>query len=123
MDLNEINIFLKVVQLGSFSGAATALGIPNSTVSHKVSQLEQRLGVTLIQRTTRKLNITPAGKAYYDRCLKGLEEIRAAEMELASSNEEPQGLLRVTAPSELGGSILPSIVSKFTNRYPKVRVK
>lgn len=123
MDLNEIAIFIKVVQTGSFSAAAKELGLPNSTVSHKISMLEKRLGTTLIQRTTRKLNITPAGEAYYQRCMVGLEEIKAAEQELATTQAEPQGLLRITAPLDLGSSILPSVISKYIKKFPKVKVE
>lgn len=123
MDLNEIAVFIQVVQSQSFSAAAKKLGMPNSTVSHKVSSLEQRLGVTLIQRTTRKLNITPAGQMYYKKCMEGMESIVAAEQELASIQDEPNGLLRITAPVELGKSVLPGIVSKYVSKYPKVRVE
>lgn len=123
MDLNEIAVYIQVVQSLSFSAAAKKLGMPNSTVSHKVSSLEQRLGVTLIQRTTRKLNITPAGHMYYKKCMQGLEAIQAAEMELASIQDEPSGLLRITAPVELGKSVLPGIISKYVGKYPKVRVE
>lgn len=123
MDFNEIAIFISVVQEGSFSQAAKKLGMPNSTVSAKVSNLEKRLGVTLIQRTTRKLNITPAGEAYFKRCIQGLEEIKAAESEIAAVQREPQGLLRITAPNELGSSILPGIVSQYTKKYPKARIE
>lgn len=123
MDFNEVAIFIKVVQEGSFSHAAKKLGMPNSTVSAKVSSLEKRLGITLIQRTTRKLNITPAGQAYFKRCMIGLEEIKAAESEIASVIGEPQGLLRITAPTELGSSILPSIISEYTKKYPKARIE
>ena len=123
MDLNEIAVFIQVVQSLSFSAAAKKLGMPNSTVSHKVSSLEQRLGVTLIQRTTRKLNITPAGQMYYKKCMQGMESIAAAEMELAAIQDEPSGLLRITAPVELGKSVLPGIVSKYVCKYPKVRVE
>jgi DNA-binding transcriptional LysR family regulator len=123
MDLNEVAIFIKVVQLGSFSQAAKQLGMPNSTVSSKISSLEKRLGTTLIHRTTRRLNITPAGETYFKKCLQGLEEIRAGENEIAASHGEPQGLLRVTAPVELGGSVLPLIIANFLNNYPKVRIE
>nr|BDT29421.1 LysR family transcriptional regulator [Bacteriovorax sp. HI3] len=123
MDFNEVAIFISVVQEGSFSQAAKKLGMPNSTVSAKVSNLEKRLGVTLIQRTTRKLNITPAGQAYFKRCIQGLEEIKAAESEIAAVQGEPQGLLRITAPNELGSSILPGIVSQYTKKYPKARIE
>lgn len=123
MDLNQIAVFIKVVQLGSFSQAARELGMPNSTVSAKVSFLEKRLGVTLLQRTTRKLNITPAGKTYFEKCLLGLEELKSAEMELASLQSEPQGLLRITAPVELGGALLPNVIADFTQKFPKVRAE
>lgn len=123
MDFNEVAIFIKVVQEGSFSQAARKLGMPNSTVSAKVSSLERRLGVTLIQRTTRKLNVTPAGQAYFKRCMLGLEEIKAAESEIAETMGEPQGLLRITAPTELGSTILPVVVSEYTKKYPKARIE
>lgn len=123
MDFNEVAIFIKVVQEGSFSKAAHALGMPNSTVSAKISNLEKRLGVTLIQRTTRKLNITPAGDAYFKRCMMGLEEIKAAEAEIANIQGEPQGLLRITAPTELGGTVLPGIISQYMKKFPKVRIE
>lgn len=123
MDFNEVAIFIRVVQEGSFSQAAKKLGMPNSTVSAKISNLERRLGVTLIQRTTRKLNITPAGEAYFKRCIQGMEEIKAAEAEIANVQGEPQGLLRITAPNELGSSILPGIVSQYTKKYPKARIE
>lgn len=123
MDLNEVFVFIKVVQEGSFSQAAKKLGMPNSTVSAKVSSLEKRLGVTLIQRTTRKLSITEPGKAYFKRCMQGLEEIESAETELANVQGEPQGLLRITGPVELGSSILPEILSEFAQKHPKVRTE
>lgn len=123
MDLNEVAVFIKVVQLGSFSQAAKQLAMPNSTVSGKVSSLEKRLGITLIQRTTRKLNVTPAGLAYFKRCIQGLEEIKAAEIEIATIQGEPQGLLRITAPIELGGTVLPQVISEYTRQYPKVSVE
>lgn len=123
MDLNEVFVFLKVVQEGSFSHAAKKLGMPNSTVSAKVSSLEKRLGITLIQRTTRRLSVTEPGQAYYKRCILGLEEIESAEKEIASAQGEPQGLLRITGPVELGSSILPDLIAEFTRKYPKVRTE
>jgi DNA-binding transcriptional LysR family regulator len=123
IDLNEVSVFIKVVETGSFSQAARLLAMPNSTVSSKVSSLEKRLGVTLIQRTTRRLNVTPAGHAYFKRCLQGLHEIQTGETELAASQGEPQGLLRITAPIELGVTVLPEIVAQFTAAYPKVSIE
>jgi len=123
MDLNEVAVFIKVVQTGSFTQAARELGMPNSTVSAKVSSLEKRLGATLIQRTTRRQNVTPAGQAYFKKCLQGLEEIKAAEQDIAAAQGEPQGLLRITAPVELGGSVLPEVIRDYTRKYPKVSVE
>src|SRR3569833_494744 len=102
MDLNEIRVFVKVVQAGSFSQAAKQLGMPNSTVSARVSALERRLGVTLLQRTTRKLHLTEAGELYFRQVALGMEDILRAEAEVGSSQREPQGLLRVTAPIDMG---------------------
>jgi DNA-binding transcriptional LysR family regulator len=123
MDLDGIAIFVKVVQAGSFSGAARLLGVPNTTVSAKVARLEKRLGVTLIQRTTRRLNITPAGRGYFERCVRGLEEIETAEAEVSLSAAEPRGLLRVTAPGDVAMGMLPPLVSRFLERYPRTRVE
>lgn len=123
MDLNEIAVFIQVVQSGSFSGAAKALGMPNSTVSHKVSLLEKRLGTSLIQRTTRKLHITPTGQVFFSRCLQGMESFKSAELEISASLGVPQGLLRVTAPIELGGSLLPELISRYQRKYPEVSVE
>jgi DNA-binding transcriptional LysR family regulator len=74
----------------------------------------------LIKRTTRKLFVTEEGRSFFDRCIRGLKEIRAAEEEVTMGQREPHGLLRVTAPIELGGSILPKVISEFHSKYPKV---
>jgi DNA-binding transcriptional LysR family regulator len=120
MDLNEINVFLKVVQLGSFTKAAKALDMPNSTVSAKVSSLEARLGVALIRRTTRKLFVTDAGQVFFDRCTVGLTEIKAAEEDVTLVQSEPQGVLKITAPVELGAILLPPVIAAYSKKYPKV---
>jgi DNA-binding transcriptional LysR family regulator len=122
MDLNEIAIFVKVVQSGSFNQAAKQLGMPNSTVSAKVSSLEKRLGVTLLHRTTRKLHITQAGQAFFDKCQLGISELKNAEEEVTLNQGEPQGILRITAPSALGSSILPEVFALFAAKYPKVHL-
>jgi DNA-binding transcriptional LysR family regulator len=123
MDLDGIAVFVKVLQAGSFSQAAKLLGMPNSTVSAKVSALERRLGVTLLQRTTRKLRATQAGEAYYRRCLRAMEELQAAENELETGRAEPQGLLRLTAPVEIGHSLLPALVHAYLKNHPRMEVE
>lgn len=123
MDLDDIAVFVKVVQAGSFSKAARLLGMPNTTVSAKVARLEKRLGVTLIQRTTRKLHITPAGQAYFARCMRGLAEIETAEAEISSKTTEPRGVLRITVPGDVAHSVLPPIIARYVRMYPQVKVE
>ncbi|MCI0574045.1 MAG: LysR family transcriptional regulator [Myxococcaceae bacterium] len=122
MDLNRIAVFARVVETGSFTAAATALGLRKSTVSRSVSALEAELGIRLIQRTTRRLSLTDAGRAYYERArsaLAGLEEAQAAA---ASLQTEPRGLVRITAAVEGSASLAP-IVGAFLLRHPHVRVE
>ncbi len=97
--------------------------MPVTTVSGKVANLEKRLGVTLIHRTTRKLNITQAGEAYFKHCVRALEEVSAGERQLATEKSEPEGLIRITAPPDIGHTLLPSIIRSYLKRYPKVRVE
>jgi DNA-binding transcriptional LysR family regulator len=123
MDLNEINVFIKVAQAGSFTRAAKELGIPNSTASARVSALERRLGVTLLQRTTRKLRLTEEGEAYARQAAQGLEEIARAETEVSVAQREPQGMLRVTAPAGIGNEMFANLVATFRKKYPKVSVE
>jgi DNA-binding transcriptional LysR family regulator len=123
MDLDDIAVFVKVVQAGSFSKAARLLGMPNTTVSAKVARLEKRLGVTLIQRTTRKLHITPAGQAYFARCMRGLVEIETAEAEISSATAEPRGLLRITVTGGVAHSLLPPIAVEYVRKYPRLKIE
>jgi DNA-binding transcriptional LysR family regulator len=123
MDLDAIEVFVKVVQAGSFTGAARLLGMPNTTVSAKVARLEKRLGVTLIRRTTRKLHVTPAGQAYYARCMRGLAEIETAEAEISSATPEPRGVLKITVPGDLAHSLLPPLAARYLRMYPQVRIE
>lgn len=121
MDLNEIVVFTRVVQAGSFTAAAKSLGMPKSTVSRKVSDLEERLNARLLQRTTRKLSLTDAGRTYFEYGVRVVNEIEAAESAVASLQDKPRGLLRVTAgvnPSWLG-----DIVADYMKRNPEVQVE
>jgi len=120
MDLNEILVFARVVQAGSFTAAAAALGMPKSTVSRKVSDLEERLHSRLLQRTTRKLSLTDVGRTYYDYCARIVGEVEDAERAVSTLQETPRGLLRVTAPINV--AFLGPIVSDYLKRYPEVRL-
>jgi DNA-binding transcriptional LysR family regulator len=122
MDLDAIAVFVKVVQAGSFSQAARLLGMPNTTVSAKVARLEKDLGITLIRRTTRKLYVTPAGQAFFARCMRGLAEIETAQAEITSARTEPCGLLRISVAGDVGHSLLPLLLTRFLRKYPAVKV-
>jgi len=121
MDLNEIVVFAKVVQAQSFTAAARALGLPKSTVSRKVSALEERLGTRLLQRTTRTLSLTDAGRAYHVHAARVVSELEEADRAVSSMQGAPRGLLRVTAP--LAFDLLGPIVSSYLVRYPEVDVQ
>jgi DNA-binding transcriptional LysR family regulator len=123
MDLDGVAVFVKVVEAGSFTKAARLLGMPNTTVSAKVARLEQDLGVTLIRRTTRKLHVTPAGRAFYERSARGLSELHTAEAEVRSGNAAPRGLLRITASADVAHSLLPDVATRFLDQYPEVRLE
>ena len=117
LSLDCIAVFVKVVHAGSFRQAARMLGMPNTTVSANVARLERRLGVTLIRRTTRKLHVTPAGQAYYARCVRGLAEIEAAEIEVSSAAAQPHGVLRIAASVSVAHNLLPPIVAEYVRTY------
>src|SRR5215470_8844662 len=121
--MDAIAVFVKVVETGSFSAAAKRLGMPKTTVSAKVAGLEKRLGVRLIQRTTRKLRMTEAGAKYFDHCAIATREIELAEAALQSTKEKPQGVLKITAPVDFGRAVLPRIVRAYTAKYPDVSVE
>jgi DNA-binding transcriptional LysR family regulator len=121
MDLNELLVFARVVQAGSFTTAAAELGMPKSTVSRKVTELEERLKSRLLQRTTRKLSLTDVGRTYYDYCARIVAEVEDAERAVSSLQATPRGLLRVTAP--VNAAFLAPIVSEFLARYPEVRLE
>lgn len=121
-DLNEMAIFVHVVEAGSFTGAARNLGLPKSTVSRKITQLEERLGVRLIQRTTRSLRLTDTGNAYYSHCSRILSEIEEANIAVTQMQTTPTGTLRITAPVLFGSTVLASLVAEFMEQHPQLTI-
>jgi len=121
-DLNDIAVFVKVAQLGSFSRAAHALGMPVSTVSRKVSALESELGVTLLQRTTRKLALTSQGRDYFHQCSEPLNLLFDAERVLTQTQRKPEGLLKISVPVVLGQDPFLGFISDFLKRYPGIKI-
>ena len=123
MELDAIAVYVKVVEAGSFSGAARLLNMPKTTVSAKVAGLEKRLGVILIQRTTRKLHVTEAGAQYFQHCAAAVREIELGEAALVSSKNTPTGSLKITAPVDFGHTLLPKIVHRYLEAYPGTSVE
>ncbi len=122
IDYNEMAIFAKVVDAGSYTRAADKLGLPKSTVSRKISQLEERLGVRLLHRTTRAIKPTETGRAYYQHCAQIVAEAEEAQRAIHQFQSEPSGALRITAPVVFGAGFLVDIVQAFLDRYPQVRM-
>ena len=121
MDLNEILAFVRVAQTGSFTKAAAVLGMPKSTVSRKVLELEARLSARLLQRTTRKLSLTEVGRSYYDACARIVGELEDAERAVTNLQDTPRGPLRVTAGPSV--SFLGPIIAEYLKRHPEVRLE
>jgi DNA-binding transcriptional LysR family regulator len=121
-DLNEIVVFAKVVETKSFTAAAQQLGLPKSTVSRKVSQLEERLAARLIQRTTRKLSLTEIGQAFYERCARIVNDIALAEQLVTDMQSTPRGILKVTAPVDLGSFRIAELTARFLADHPDLHV-
>ena len=124
LDINrsgEMDVFTRVVELGGFSTAARAFQMTPSAVSKLVARLEARLGVRLINRSTRKLQLTPEGTAFYERAVRILDEIAAAERE-AAVGATPSGLLRVNTSVPFGLHRLLPLLPDFAKRYPDIKV-
>lgn len=121
--LNCMSVFAKVVELGSFAAAAERLGVARSAVSKQVVALEARLGVRLINRTTRTLHLTEAGAAYLERCNAILADVASLESSLGALVETPRGLLRVNAPVSFAISHLGPVLAGYRRQYPEVTVE
>ena len=121
-DLNDMLYFAEVVDKGSFAAAGRALGLPKSRLSRRVAELEGRLGVRLLQRTTRKLSVTAVGDLYHRHCAAIRDEAQAAAQAVAQVQTEPRGSIRIACPVTLAHSTIGPIVPLFMARYPQVRV-
>jgi DNA-binding transcriptional LysR family regulator len=123
IDLNDIVVFASVVEAGSFTAAARLLAMPKTTVSRRIAALEREVGVRLLQRTTRSLNLTDAGRLYYEQSSQGLRTIEEANLRLAEARAEPSGTIRISAPVGFGGHFLIRAVVDFLAMYPKTNVE
>lgn len=121
-DLNELQIFVHLAQTRSFTAAARLLALPKSSVSRSLARLEARLGVRLVERTTRHVNLTEEGRVYFDRCERVIEEAEQADIEIGALRARPRGTLRVGAPGIFVRFILAPALGEFLAMYPDVRV-
>lgn len=122
-DLNDLYFFAAVVEHGGFSAASRALNLPKSRLSKRVSQLEDGLGVRLLQRTTRKFVVTEAGERFYRHCQAMLAEARAATDDVATLRGEPSGVVRLSCPVSLAQSLLAPLLPVFLSRHPQVQLR
>jgi len=120
--LVSMAVFKQTVEAGSFAAAARSFGISPEMAGNHVRGLETHLGVRLLNRSTRRLNLTEAGGIYYERCTRILADIQDAEAEVGVLQASPRGLLRVTAPVTFGLLHIAPAVSEYMARYPEVRL-
>src|SRR3712207_4276727 len=113
MDLNRAATFVRVVEEGGFTAAARALRVPKSSVSRAGSLLEEELGARLLQRSTRKLRLTEAGTAFYERASRGLAGVQEAAAAVSDLQGLLRGPIRVTAPVDAGVWLLAPLVTRF----------
>lgn len=115
--------FVRVVEHGAFGRAADDLGASRATVTGAVSQLEQRLGVRLLNRTTRRLSLTDEGRSYYADCVRVLDQIAEAEDKLSGARLAPRGRLRVSVPQSFVDAMFFPALTEFVKRYPHLDVE
>ena len=122
-DLNDMLYFAEVVDRGSFAAAGRSLGLPKSKLSRRIAALEGRVGVRLLQRTTRKLSLTQAGERYHRHCVAVREQAEAAEETVAMARSEPHGTIKVACPVTLAQSTIAPLIPAFLARHPQVRIE
>lgn len=118
--LQGMELFVEVAKTRSFSRAATALGVPKSTLSRQVAELEHSVGLRLLSRTTRKVELTDAGRLYFERCQRIVAEAQIAHEELQNMVDTPSGPLRVNMPADFGTDFMAECFMEFSQRYPDV---
>jgi LysR family transcriptional regulator for bpeEF and oprC len=118
--LQAMHVFTKIVEMNSFSRAADSLNLPHPSTTTIIKNLEAHLRVRLMQRTTRRLNLTPEGAQYYERCVRILAEIDETEDSLANTGKGPRGKLRIDMPGSIGRLIVMPQLLEFRERYPDI---
>ena len=121
-NLTDIAVFVQVVESSSFTAAAERLGLSRSVVSKYISRLEERLGVQLLNRTTRRLSLTEAGQRFFTGSQRGLQEIEAAEVEISHLQQTPRGKLRINTPMSFGILHIAPAIRDFLAPYPELAI-
>jgi len=121
--LDGVAVFVGVINAGSFTAAARALGHSTSYVSKEITRLEKRLGSRLLNRTTRTISLTDAGRAYFERCNQIVIDAENAERSINQLQDTPRGLLRINAPASFGSKYLLELLPQFMQRYPEVKLE
>jgi DNA-binding transcriptional LysR family regulator len=122
-ELRNLALFVEVARTSSFRSAGASLGVPNTTVSRRIADLERELGVRLFNRTTRRVELTEAGRLYNEHCNRILLEARRAHEELSQLQVEPHGHLRVAAPADFSAQFIAPLILDFVTLYPKVSIE
>jgi DNA-binding transcriptional LysR family regulator len=122
MDLNDINVFVRIAERGNLTKAAEALDLPVSAVSLRLARLEKQLGVRLIERTTRALRLTDAGEKYLRHVSSAFREIEAGQAVLGAMSKGVAGRIRMTAPPLMSATLLPNLIADFLVKHPQVDI-
>jgi DNA-binding transcriptional LysR family regulator len=122
LDLNEVRMFVQVVRARSFAEAARRLNVPPNTLSRRIRRLESTLDTRLMQRSTRKLTLTAAGNAFFDRCAAAVDGVLEAGKDLVSGSSKPSGSVRIAAPADFLDLFRIDWVAEFLTRHPRVRL-
>ncbi len=123
MDLNAIELFLKIVECNNFSAAAKKTGVSTSSISRKISELEASLNIQLLERTTRKLRLTEKGRVFFEKVQPAMQTLSAARLNILDNNEEATGTLRISVPTGLEESLIIPLLCAFQTSYPDVCLK
>ena len=122
LDLGDLQVFSKIVETESMTKAGQALGLPKSTVSRRISRLEENLGVQLLHRSTRSVTVTEDGAMFFEYCLRSLGVLRDGERALQNRQNVPRGVVKIAIPYVLGQSLIGPLLASFLDLYPDVRL-
>lgn len=119
---SALKIFTRVVEANSFTRAADSLNMPNATISKTIQQLESHLGVCLLQRTTRRITVTPEGREYYEKAVRILKDLDEIDASFKTSRHKPKGHLRIAVGGSTARDVLIPLMSEFMATYPDIRI-